>query len=297
MNLKTLKYEKIEQKLAKGTNVPLGVVEASIRVAVYMAMVEGNDTLKKFEMIESAIVNYFKLDELLNDKEVDAVFELVVGDKQKEEELLSLTIKEIQSLYLLFIISVEEDDLKHMLYELMNDISMINGEASTSESLVKLTYTDLQNSQYNYDAYQPILKKVDEYRSNSIYARQAKHTSGFYKKLKKALATYGYGLIEDDVIALYDSTIFGGADEGFLITIYGILTTQDEMVSVIPFASIYKVTYDNDAMKFFYKVEEDEEPIEIASLPRIDNLRILATILQQIADVNIALDEKEEVAS
>jgi len=56
MNLQTLKYEKIEQKLAKGINVSLGVVEASIRVAVYMAMFEGNDTLKKFEMIESAIV-------------------------------------------------------------------------------------------------------------------------------------------------------------------------------------------------------------------------------------------------
>lgn len=296
MNLKTLKYEKIEQKLAKGTNVSLGVIEASIRVAVYMAMVESNDTLEKFEMIESAIVNYFKLDELLTDKEIDSVFELVIGDEQKEKDLLSLTIKEIQSLYLVFIISIDDDDLRDMLYKLINEISMINGESSVKESLVKLTYNDLLNSEYNYDTYKPILKKIDEYRSNSIYSRQAKHTCAFNKKLKKALATYGYGLVDDDVIALYDSTIFGGADEGFLITKYGILTTQDELVSVIPFATIYNVTYDDNAMKFFYPVEKDEAPIEIASLPRTDNLRILATILQQIADVNIAQIEPEEVA-
>lgn len=296
MNLQTLKYEEIEQKLAKGTNVSLGVLEASIRVAVYMAMVEADNTLEKFEMIESAIVKYFKLDELLNDNEVDAVFELVVGDKQKEEDLLSLTIKEIQSFYLVFISSINNADLRYMLHELIEKISIVNGEASISENMVKMTYTDLLNSEYNYDVYKPILKKIDEYRSNSIYSRHAKHTCGFNKKLKKALATYGYGLIEDDVIALYDSTIFGGADEGFLITKLGILTTQDEVASVIPLASIYEVAYDQEAMRFFYKVEEGEEPIEIASLLRIDNLRILATILQQIVDVNIAQDKKEDVA-
>ena len=60
MNLNTLTYEKIKQKLAKGTNASLEVIEASIRVAVYMAIVEGNNTLEKFEMIENTIVKYFK---------------------------------------------------------------------------------------------------------------------------------------------------------------------------------------------------------------------------------------------
>jgi len=295
MNLNTLKYEKIEQKLAKSTNTSLGVIEASIRVAVYMAIVEGNDTLEKFEMIENTIVKYFKLDKLLEDKEVDYIFELVVGE-EKEEDLLALTIKEIQSFYLVFISSIEDEEIKNMLNELIDEISMLNGKASVYELIVYNTYAEFRNSQYNYDTYKPVLKKIDEYRSNSIYSSRAKHTSGFSKKLKKALATYGYGLVEDDVIALYDSTVFGGADEGFLITKLGILTTQDEDFSVIPFASIYDVTYDNDAMKFFYKAVEGEELIEIASLPRIDNLRILATILQQIANINIAQDKKEEVA-
>ncbi len=295
MNLTTLKYEKIEQKLTKGTTISLGVIEASIRVAVYMAVVEGNDTLKKFEMIENTIVKYFKLDQLLDDNEVDYIFELVVGS-EKEKGLLTMTIKEIQSFYLVFISSVEDTDLRDMLYELIEKISMLNGEDSTNEVLVKMTYSDLLNSEYNYDIYKPILKKIDEYRSNNIYSRHAKHTCGFNKKLKKALATYGYGLIEDDVIALYDYTIFGGADEGFLITRLGILTTQDEIFSVIPFASIYAVTYDKEAMKFFYKVDEGEEPIELASLARTDNLRILSTILAQIADINIEQDKKEGVA-
>ena len=295
MNFKTLKYEKIQQKLAKGTTISLGAIEASIRVAVYMAVLESNDTLEKFEMIENAIVKHFKLDELLGDKEIDYIFELVVGG-EKEKDLLTMTIKEIQSFYLVFISSIDDADLRYMLHELIEKISIFSGDASISENIIKTTYTDLLNSEYNYDFYKPILKKIDGYRSNSIYSRNAEHTCGFNKKLKKALETYGYGLIEDDVIALYDSTIFGGADEGFLITKLGILTTEDEVASVIPYASIYSVVYNQEAMKFFYRVEEDEEPIEIASLPRTDNLRILATILQQFSDVNIAQDKKEEVA-
>ena len=68
MNFNTLKYEKIEQKLAKGINTSLEAIEASIRVAVYMAVVEGNDILKKFEMIESAIVKYLNLMSYLKTK-------------------------------------------------------------------------------------------------------------------------------------------------------------------------------------------------------------------------------------
>jgi len=240
-------------------------------------------------------VLHFKLElALLEDKEVDSIFELVIGEEE-EEDLFALTFKEIQSFYLVFISSIEDEEIKDMLNNLIDEISMINGKTSIDELIIYNTYTELRNSQHNYDAYKPFLKQIDEYRSNNIYSRHTKHTCGFNKKLKKALATYGYGLTEDDVIALYDSTFFGGADEGFLITKLGILTTQDEDYSVIPFASIYDVTYDKYAMRFFYKAAEGKELIEMASLPRLENLRILATILQQIADINITQNEKEEV--
>ncbi len=38
------------------------------------------------------------------------------------------------------------------------------------------------------------------------------------KKLQAAIAAYAPGVVEDRVIALHDSTVFGGADEGFLVT-------------------------------------------------------------------------------
>jgi predicted nucleic acid-binding protein len=38
------------------------------------------------------------------------------------------------------------------------------------------------------------------------------------KKLKAAIASYAPGVVEERVIALHDRTVFGGADEGFLVT-------------------------------------------------------------------------------
>jgi hypothetical protein len=295
MNFKTLKYEKIEQKLAT-SNISLVDVEKSIRLAIYIAMVEGDHIIKKFELVESVIVEYFTLDKLLSDSEVDNIFELVVGTKEQEKELLDLTLKDIQTYYLSFVLSIKDENLKSMLIDLLDSISTVESEASTDELIIYNTYVELLNSEVSYDAYQPILTKIDEYRSNYIYARHSEHNKGFSKKLKKALSTYALGLVEDDVIALYDSTIFGGADEGFLITKLGIITTQDEDFSVIPFAMIYNLTYEKGAMRFFYKKGEAEELIEIACLPRIDNLRILVNILQHITDINIAQDKKEEVA-
>jgi len=290
---KTIQYETIKAKLLQERNVKLEDIEKAIKAAVYIAVLEDSETNKKFELIESKFVKYYELDKLFEDKDVDYIFNLVVGSEDLISEIHDLSLKDVQSYYLSFVASVKDKDLKYMLIELLDNLSTVVGTVSDDELIASNTYIQLLNSELNLDAYESVLKKIDGYRSNYIYARNSEHNKGFNKKLKKALTTYANGLVEDDVIALYDSTIFGGADKGFVITKLGILTTQDEDFCVIPFASIYSVTYNKDAMRFFYKAEEKEEAIEVGCLPRIDNLRILASILTQIAEINIDLDKEE----
>jgi len=293
---KTIQYETIKATLQKEKSVKLEDIQKAIKVAAYMAVIQSNGTTQKFQLIESKFVKYYELDKLFKDKDVDYIFELALDSDDFINEIDQLTLKDIQSYYLAFVLNVKDADLKSMLIDLLNELSTINAEANDDELIAQYTYSHLLKSELNFNAYEDVLKKIDEYRSNYIYARNSKLSQGFNKKLKKALATYAYGLVADDVIALYDSTIFGGADEGFLITKLGIITTQDEYLSVIPFASIYTVTYDKEAMRFFYKIENDEDPVQVGCLPRIDNLRILSSILAQIAEINRELDKEEGAA-
>lgn len=295
MRYRTIQYEQIKDKLQKDRNVKLEDIEKAIKAAVYMAVLEKENVTKKFNYIESKFIEYYELDKLFNEKDIDYIFNLVIGSDEFINEIYELSLKNIQSYYLTFIAGVKDADLKLILAKMLEDLSSLNGKASDNELIANNTYVQLLNSELNIDSYQNILKKIDEYRSRYIYARNSEHNKGFEKKLKKALATYGQGLMADDVIALYDSTIFGSADEGFLITKYGILTTQDDDFSVIPFASIHSVTYDKDAMRFFYtyRVKSGEKTIEIGYLPRIDNLRILSNILAQIGEINMQMDNEK----
>ena len=298
MNLReTLKHETLNKTLLKERNISLEETTNAIQVAIYMALVNGQDIVDKFQMIESYFVEYLKLEEIFNDKEIDDIFLVATGEtNEKEDEFVTQTIKEIQTHYLVFVANCKNLELKYALIDLLEQLESYNGEASIDEILLSNLYIELFNSETYSEHYADIVEKIDTYRSNYIYARGAEHTTGWRKKFNKALKTYAHGLKEDDIIALYDSTIFGGADEGFVITKWGILTTQDEDFSVIPFAMMYEVTYDNDAMSFFFKADENAQKALIGYIPRIDNLRILATLLSQIADINVSLDKQEKSA-
>ncbi len=295
MSFETIQHGQIEKKLSEKTDTTFSEIEMSIRVLVLMAMANGQDIVGKFEMIETAIIEYFGLAVLFNANEIDYIFSQVVGSEEKEGTLMETSLKEIQAQYLVFVVSVKNSDLKYILSDLLEKLSMFNGDATTDELMVLNTYIELLNSEFHQKKYEPILQKIDAHRSDYIYNRKGTDPKSFRKKMKNALKTYAFGLTEKDVVALYDATIFGAADEGFLITELGILTAQDDDFSVIPFSMIYSVNYDKGGMSFFYKADEKEE-ILIGYIPRIDNLRVFSNILAQIAAINILEDAKEEVA-
>ena len=294
MNFKTLKYKKIKEILIKNDKSTLENIQQGIKMAVYTAMIGKENMAQKFQVIEDFIVNVFELEEVLDNKEIDYIFEMIAGSKKQEEELFNITLKDIQILFIVNISNINDIELKYAIIELLEQISLCNDKENVEEIAIINTYIELLNSEQYLELYTPVLKKIDEHNSEYLYNRQGLNPATFYKKLPKALSAYADGIKEEDVLALYDSTIFGGASEGFLVTNYGIITTQDEDFSVIPFAMIYSVVYDKKGMSFFSKPNEDNKTTLIGYLPRFDNLRGLSNIFNRIAKINASSKPPEE---
>ena len=53
---------------------------------------------------------------------------------------------------------------------------------------------------------------------SSYYVRGWRCSSKLRNKINAGLRSFGFGLSYDDVIAYYDNTLFGGGDEGFILT-------------------------------------------------------------------------------
>lgn len=54
--------------------------------------------------------------------------------------------------------------------------------------------------------------------SSNYYVRGWECSSKLRNKINAGLRSFGFGLNYDDVIAYYDNTLFGGGDEGFILT-------------------------------------------------------------------------------
>jgi hypothetical protein len=52
----------------------------------------------------------------------------------------------------------------------------------------------------------------------------------FKKKCSKAINSYALGIDPEDVLAVFDDTIFGKADEGFLVTKWGIVSDNYQTI-------------------------------------------------------------------
>ncbi|MCK5293420.1 MAG: hypothetical protein KAJ49_02125 [Arcobacteraceae bacterium] len=285
------KQTRIEVALSEKTNINLLELKMSVKLLVSIAMLNVENIEKKFELITDSIVEYFNLESVLESGDIAYIFLLVVDNK--DDKLWDITLKEVQTFYLAFVLGIEDRELKTKLFYVLEEVLKLSNTVIIEEEFAKDTYAHLLHSDNNQEEYEPILEKIDNHHSTYLYSKNGLKPETFSKKVNKALNSYAKDIYENDVISLYDNTIFGGADEGFIITKLGILTTQDEDISVIPFSIIYKVTYDKDGMTF-YSIEEDNNELKIAYLPRYNNIRILANILNQFGAINKTIDEKEE---
>ncbi len=282
---------KIEMILSQKSNTNLKDLKMSVKFLVLMAMLNTKNIEKKFDLMADTIVEYFNLESILEHDDINYIFGLVVDNKNDKIE--NVTLKTIQAFYLAFVLSIKNIELKFHLLDVLEEFTKLSDKLTDEEIIAKKTYSYLLTSESNQDVYQELLEKIQNHHSNYIYSKNGLKPEKFAKKVTKVLSSYAKDINKDDVISLYDHTVFGAADEGFIITRVGILTTQDEDISVIPFSSIFKVTYDNNGMTF-YCVDENDNYLEMAHLTRYHNIRILANILNQFGAINKKIDVEEQ---
>ena len=77
---------------------------------------------------------------------------------------------------------------------------------------------------------------------SSYYVRGWRCSSKLRNKINAGLRSFGFGLSYNDVIAYYDNTIFGGGDEGFILTKDAIYYKYIYDSCRVPYSSIDKIT-------------------------------------------------------
>ena len=76
---------------------------------------------------------------------------------------------------------------------------------------------------------------------SSYYVRGWRCSSKLRNKINAGLRSFGFGLSYDDVIAYYDNTLFGGGDEGFILTKDAIYNKGVFDPCRVPYSSIDKI--------------------------------------------------------
>lgn len=117
----------------------------------------------------------------------------------------------------------------YYLLRILEDIlSLLKDDFEKSDEMVE--YLILMNLIGHY-----ILSK------SSLYLKEY-NSDGFDKKINNAIKKFKIYLNREDIIAYFDNTLFGGGDEGFILTTSGIhyRNTFSDPVSV-DYKSIYKV--------------------------------------------------------
>lgn len=138
-------------------------------------------------------------------------------------------------------------------------------------------------------------QSINQIISNHFY-HIVKHPTSVYfkpdipeKKIKGAINSYAKNVLEENVMALYDSTVFGSAKEGCLVTNIGfyIKETADNPI-VINFKNLNSVTkFSKDKQKALKIVfDGDSEEITDEGTFNIDKLYEFLNVILKFKEVN-----------
>jgi hypothetical protein len=269
-------------------------IELTIKFAMLMALSDGEITDDEVTLIRREIVSYFKLSEIFNDTEIDLIFSQAQGTTEEQKQLAKMSFEEIQSLFAVFFLSIQNNRLKTMLPDFLAEIARADGEISDNEVVLYNIFIGLLNAEEQLDDYLNHLETLTKTKSDMLYSQQGLDTEAYTKKVKNALGAYAQGIPLESVISLYDATVFGKADNGFIVTPLAIITDQAEDMRVIPLGSIYHVALEKENsgdILLYGEPDEDGNMEVIASLGCLSEEIIeFLSFLENIVEVNIGTE-------
>ena len=276
----------------------LSDIDLSIKIAMLMGLADGDFSEDEKMTIKNKVIEFFELSSVLNEADINLIFAQAIGSEEQQEQLLAMSFEDIQVLFVTFFLTINNDRLKNMLVDCLAIVAEADGDISNNEILLYNIFLGLLTSEENLENYQAYIEKLSKSKSDMLYSNLGNDREGYEKKVKNALNSYANGIPLSMVMSLYDATVFGKADNGFIVTPLAIITDQAEDVRVIPLGSIYAIDMkDSDDLLIYGEADEEGNMYPIASLGCIiDEIPEFINFLENIAEINSSLlDNSNEV--
>jgi hypothetical protein len=266
-------------------------IELSIKIAILMALSDGELTEDEYSVIQNKVIQFFELGSILNEEEIKLIFSQALGTDEQQKQLHEMSFEEIQTLLVTFVLIIENDRLKTMLIDFLAEIAEADGDISENELQLYNIFIGLLNTEENIDAYIQHIEKLSKAKSDLLYSKVQRDSKTYNKKLTNALKAYAKGIPIESVISLYDATLFGKADNGFIVTPFAIITDQSDDARVIPLGSIYAFDIDKDKNILFYsKPNENGDMPFLASLSCVtEEISEFIDFIQNIVEANLEI--------
>lgn len=291
----TMCCELLEEDVSKhldGNNFSSTKIEQTIRFAVLMALSDGDVTNDELQVIRDHIVKFFALSPLLDDTEIDLIFSQANGSEEQQEQLKKMSFEDIQVTFVAFFLLIQDDRLKKMMLDFLAEIACADGEISNNEVILYTQFKGLLNAEKNLDSYLEHLENFLKAQNDLLLSRNGNGSEVCEKKIKNALASYAKGIPPERVMCLYDSTLFGKADKGFIVTPLSIITNNCKNMRVIPLGSIYHMAFEDKDRRclLLYGKSDNDDMVLIAELKcPIEKLKEFNVFLEKVIEVNIAI--------
>ncbi|MEA3316267.1 MAG: TerD family protein, partial [Campylobacterota bacterium] len=275
-----------EDKYIKEYKEKYSLIEIELVIKIALLLIVKEDTTEKRDLIRKEVIDFFNLSSVLIDEEIDIIFSQAIGTQEQQKQLKDISVEEIQTMLLIFFISINDEKLKNMLVDFLLKIIKIDYNSKNTEQLLYNIFIGLLKSEENMKNYNGSLNKFKKIKSKYFYSSEIKDKEAYKKKLEGALKTYVSGLNGENVISLYDSTTFGSGEDGFVVTDLAIITNQASENRIIPLGSIDRVIIHSNSILFFNKGKHNKMN-QIAELKcNIDKIDEFQDLLFDIIQVN-----------
>jgi len=263
-------------------------IELTIKISFLMALADGEFTLEEHKVIRQHIIDFFELSPILDESEINLIFSQAESSEEEKQQLYSLSFEEIQTLFVTFFLMIDNDRLKLMLTDFLMKIAEVDDEISVNELELYNIFIGLQYAELYIEEYLVHLEKLTRVKSDFLYSNLGNNSKTYAKKVTNALNTYANGIPINSVITLYDATIFGKADEGFIVTPYAIITNKANCIRVIPLASVYAIdSSKNNKIILYREPDKKEDKYSIIEMLCASNkINEFVIFLENIININ-----------
>jgi len=261
-------------------------IELTIKLAMLMALADGEVTDEEMELIKNHTINFFELETLLNSTEIDLIFSQAIGTDEQIKQLKAMSFNEIKNLFIVFLFTMNNNRLIDMLVNFLYDIIFADGVENENEAELYKLFNNLILSKSLIKLYIDDLKEINNSESFDLFSINNSNPDKFLKKRNNALNAYAKNILGEMIISLYDATVFGKGDKGFIITQIAIIT-DSENSNILPFSDIYDVKLDEELGIVLYGEPNNNNEMEaIYVMHHIDEKKDIFKFLEAISNTN-----------